>query len=80
MSKFVECKDCEQEFNPSLPQHKNGFYNQCGDCAKEGETVKAKAIINYSGEGDFMGISVVSNSVFEKYKQTEKDIKEILND
>ena len=75
---FLICRTCSEEFDTKLPYHsKKGYFDQCGDCSVDVETVKGA--LQYTADGDVVGVTVVSNAVFEKLLAVEAETNGILS-
>jgi hypothetical protein len=80
--RYVVCRDCEEEFDTQIPDNKKGYYNQCGECAEElgfNQDKRVKAITHRNSAGDFMGIELVSEDQFKKYRQEQEETGKILS-
>jgi uncharacterized protein YuzE len=82
MQIWIECRSCEEEFDPDSPLHSSkGYRNQCFDCATEAgldENITMGAV-QYNEDGDIMGIELVDKKTFEKLKQIESATTGILS-
>lgn len=81
---YLDCRTCQSVFNANHPSHKSiGFYDQCYDCAVNDAEVaakkKVKGIVNYNEAGDFTGLTIVPEEVYEKIVEGEKEATAILS-
>ena len=77
---YIDCRNCGEEFNANDPFHRSrGYYNQCYDCALKHnqQDDKVKAIVERNEIGDFIGIQIVSQKLFEKYQEAENETNRI---
>lgn len=70
---YLTCRECEEEFDPTHPDHKNRVYhNMCGECSADVRDVQTKkAFTGFNKDGDWEGIEIVSAKHFDKYKRLE---------